>query len=131
MKKIFTVDQGLITAFTMSSAFDQAQLLEAAVFSHLRRKSSALYYFHTKEGKEVDFVQLLPDQSIALFQVCLSLKDPQTKKREVEGLSVAMQELHMSTGTIITFDEEEQIVVPSGLITCMPAWKILTEIPDP
>lgn len=125
MKKIFTIDQGLITAFTMSSAFDQSQLLETAVFSHLRRQSSDLFYYHTKEGKEVDFVQLLADQSIALFQVCISLKDSQTRKREVDALSIAMLELNVSTGTIITFDEEEEIVVPSGLITCIPAWKLL------
>ncbi|MCE5294926.1 MAG: ATP-binding protein [Chlamydiales bacterium] len=125
MKKIFTVDQGLITAFTMSSAFDQTQLLETAVFSHLRRKSSELFYYHTKEGKEVDFVQLLPDQSLHLFQVCLSLKDTETRKREVDALNIAMRELSVPTGTIITFDEEEEIKVPSGVIACIPAWKVM------
>lgn len=125
MKKIFTVDQGLITAFTMSSAFDQSQLLKTAVFSHLRRQSCDLFYYHTKEGKEVDFVQLLQDQSLALFQVCLSLKDPQTRKREVDALNIAMQELKLPIGTIITFDEEEEIRVSSGLISCVPAWKIM------
>jgi predicted AAA+ superfamily ATPase len=125
MKKIFTVDQGLITAFTMSSAFDQAQLLETTVFSYLRRQSSNLFYYHTKEGKEVDFVQLFPDQSLALFQVCLSLKDAQTRKREVDALNIAMQELNVRIGTIVTLDGEEEIVVPSGLITCVPAWKMM------
>lgn len=125
MKKIFTVDQGLITAFTMSSAFDQSQLLETAVFSHLRRQTCDLFYYHTKEGKEVDFVQLLPDQSLALFQVCLSLKDPQTRKREVDALNIAMKELRLTTGTIVTFDEEEEITVSSGLISCVPAWKMM------
>lgn len=125
MKKIFTVDQGLITAFTMSSQFDLAQQLETAVFSFLRRKTKDLFYFHTKEGKEVDFVQLLPDQSLSLFQVCLSLSDPQTRKREVDALTFAMQELQIGLGTIITFDEEEEIEVSAGHIKCVPAWKMM------
>lgn len=125
MKKIFTIDQGLITAFTMSSHFDLAQQLETAVFAFLRRKTKDLYYFHTKEGKEVDFVQLLPDQSLALFQVCLSLSDPQTRKREVDALAFAMQELQVPSGTIVTFDDEEELDVSSGSIKCIPAWKMM------
>lgn len=128
MKKIFTVDQGLITAFTMSSAFDQSQLLETAVFSYLRRRSNELYYYHTKEGKEVDFIQLLPDQSLALYQVCLSLKDTKTRKREIEALEIAMQELQVPTSTIITFDEEEEIFSSAGTIRCLPAWKLMLHL---
>ena len=125
MKKIFTVDQGLITAFSMSSAFDRGQLLETAVFSYLRRQSKDLFYYHTEEGKEVDFVQRLPDQSLALYQVCLSLEDAKTRKREVDALIIAMRELEVSSSTIITFDEEEDIEVSSGHITCVPAWKMM------
>lgn len=125
MRKIFTVDQGLITAFTVASSFDQAKLLETAVFSHLRRQSNELFYYHTKEGREVDFVQILPNQTIALIQVSLSLKDPQTRTREVEALNGAMQELSLKTGTIVTLDEEDEIKLPTGLITCIPAWKMM------
>lgn len=125
MRKIFSVDQGLITAFTMSSAFDQAQQLETAVFSHLRRQKGDLFYYHTKNGKEVDFVQLLPNQSLSLFQVCTSLKEPETREREVQALNTAMQELSLAAGTIVTFDEEEEFNVSSGRITCIPAWKVM------
>ena len=125
MRKIFTVDQGLITAFTMASAFDQAQQLETALFCYLRRKTKDLFYYQTKDGKEVDFVRLMPDQTIGLFQVCVSMKDPQTRAREVQALEIAMHELSLSTSTIVTFDQEEEIEVSSGIIMCVPAWKMM------
>ena len=74
MKKIFAVDQGLITAVTMASNFDLSAQLETAFFSHLRRQSNELFYYRTSDGKEVDFLLLLPDQTMHLFQVCLSFK---------------------------------------------------------
>lgn len=124
MKKIFTVDQGLVTAFSIAADFDLAAQLETAVFSFLRRRSSDLFYFHTKEGREVDFLLLLPDQTMHLFQVCLSLKDHNTYQREIEALESAMRELQLRNGIIVTLEEEENISSSMGTIHCIPAWKL-------
>lgn len=123
MKKIFAVDQGLITAFTMNSNFDLAIQLETALFAHLRRQSSDLFYHRNDDNTEVDFILLLPDQTVHLFQACLSLHDDVTRKREVDGLAKAMQYLGIKQGTIVTIDEEEEITTLAGIISVVPAWK--------
>ena len=124
MKKIFAVDQGLISAYTVAGEFDLSAQLETAVFAHLRRQSSNLFYYKTDDGKEVDFLLLLPDQSMHLFQVCLSLKDPHTCRREIAALERAMAELKLERATIVTLEEEEEIVVSTGKIQVLPAWKL-------
>lgn len=118
-KKIYAVDQGLITTFSTSSQFDLCSQLENAVFSHLRRQSSDIFYYNTKDGKEVDFHIQNRDGTLELFQVSVSMKNPSTRKREVEGLQIAMKELGLSKGTIVTLDDDEVI---EG-IECIPAWK--------
>lgn len=124
MKKIFAIDQGLITAVTMASSFDLSAQLETAVFSFLRRQSNELFYYRTKDDKEVDFLLLMPDQTMHLFQVCLSLQDPNTHRREINALEAAMNELKLKKGFIVTLDEEEEIKTPSGTIFVVPALKI-------
>jgi len=125
MKKIFAIDQGLITAVTLASNFDKASQLETAVFSYLRRKSESLFYYRTQKDKEVDFVQILPDQTTQLFQVCVTLKNADTYQREIDGLMGAMDELKVSQGVIITLDDrEEQLKVTGGTIHIVPAWKM-------
>ncbi|MBA2307393.1 ATP-binding protein [Candidatus Dependentiae bacterium] len=124
MKKVYAVDQGLITAFSLASQFDVAAQLETAVFSYLRRMSSSLFYYRTAEGKEVDFVVLLADFSVKLFQVCVSLKDEHTRRREVSALEKTMNELKLTVGYIITLEEEESVVIDGGMILVVPAWKL-------
>ncbi len=125
MKKIFAVDQGLITAFTMNSNFDLAIQLETALFTHLRRQSSDLFYYRNDDNTEVDFVLLLPDQTVHLYQACLSLKDEETRRREIDGLAKAMENLAIKQGTIVTIDEEEEIDTSAGKISVVAAWKFL------
>lgn len=125
IKKIYAVDQGLITACTMSSEFDLGAQLETAVFVHLRRKGNTVYYYHTTDGKEVDFLSIAPDQTMRLYQVSLSLRTHETRLREFIALEQAMQELNLKKGTIVTLDEEESIERAAGLIQVIPAWKFL------
>lgn len=44
-----------------------------------------------------------------LIHVCESMADPRTRKREVAALTEAMHELDLTTGTIVTRRDEEQI----------------------
>lgn len=122
MKKIFAVDQGLVTSQTISRSFDQAALLETAVFSHLRRKSPAMFYYNTKDGKEVDFAYDPLGKDLSLYQVSVSLKDSTTRKREIDALAIAMEETGVAEAAIITLDnEEESISFHRGTIHVMPA----------
>lgn len=125
MKKIFAIDQGLITAITVGSQFDMSIQLETAVFSHFRRQSNSIYYYRTQDGKEVDFLILESDQSMRLVQVSIHLTDQRTRKREIDALVTAMKELNLKQGTIITVDQDEELEIPEGKISIIPAYKAL------
>jgi len=45
-------------------------------------------------------------------------------------LSEAMAELGLSTGTIVTRNEDERIEAGGGTIEVVPAWRFLLELPE-
>lgn len=65
-----------------------------------------------------------------LVQVCESMANPQTRKRETMALAEAMDELELEQGIIVTRDEEELIQVESGEIEVMPVWRFLLNLPS-
>ena len=101
---------------------------ETAVFAYLRRQTSEIFYYRTAEDKGTDFVVLMPDQTMHLFQVCHSMQDLKTREREISALSNAMQELKLSKGTIITLDETDEINISQGMISIIPVWQIFLNI---
>lgn len=132
-KKIYCIDHALVTSVSSGILVNTGHLLENLVFIALRRVTPDIFYFKTKGGREVDFIaQNLfygeKDRSRMLVQVCESMADPQTRKREVAALDEAMAELKMTEGTIVTRGEEEQIQVESGKINVVPAWRFLSEL---
>ena len=60
-----------------------------------------------------------------LVQVCLSLVDPLTKKREMTSLTRAMDELRLTEATTVTLDEDQEIEKDGQKIRIIPAWKYL------
>ena len=95
------------------------------MFTDLRRLSSDIFYYRTRSGKEVDFIVQMPDRSYLLVQVCESLSDPATRKRELAALHEAMTEMPSSLATIVTRNDEEIIESDTGKITVVPVWKWL------
>ncbi len=65
-----------------------------------------------------------------LVQVCESLVEPHTRKRETTALSEAMRELGLKAGTVATRKENERIDAGGGTIEVVPAWRFLLELPD-
>lgn len=126
-KKIYLVDQGLISAYTIKADYENAARLETAVFSHLRRNSKEIFYYQTRSGKEVDFLTLTPAGAIAIYQVTVSLADVNTKQREISAIQEAMAELQLQAGIIITIDEEHSIKVPEGTVHCIPLSRFLCQ----
>ena len=62
-----------------------------------------------------------------LVQVCESLVDPATRRRETAALSEAMGELEVTSGIIVTRAEQELIESLSGNIEVMPIWRFLLD----
>jgi len=130
-KKLYAVDQGLITAYTIKPGFEHAALLENTVFCSIRHRTSGIYYYVTHDGYEVDFVVAPAGEAVRLVQCCLSLVEPETKKREIRVLIQAMEELGLSGATIVTIDEDETIDAGEGRsIQVMPLWRWLLQSDD-
>jgi len=129
-KKIYCVDHGLVTSVSSGILINSGHLLENLVFTALRRTTPDIFYYRTKSGQEVDFVCRRRDDSRMLVQVCESMVDPQTKKREVSALTDAMSELGLRHGTIVTRGETDRISVDAGTIDVTPAWRFLLDLDD-
>ena len=92
-KKIYCVDHAMVTSVSSGILVNARHLLENLVFDTvLRRLYQEICYFKTKTGREVDFIVPMRGQQPILIQVCESLAEPQTRKRETTALSEAMTE---------------------------------------
>jgi len=129
-KKIYCIDHALVTSVASGILVNAGHLLENLVFTGLRRVSPDIHYYKTNSGNEVDFIALMPDKSRMLMQVCESMADPKTKKREVTALNEAMNELNLNSGMIVTRGEEEVIKVDGGKIDVVPAWRFLLNMSE-
>lgn len=119
-KKIYVVDNGLITAFSHDPSTDWGRLLENHVYLTLRRQDLTIEYYQTKQNAEVDFITTSREGKRALYQVTLQLDDPKTRHREIKALEQAMQELNIKESKIITLSHKETLQLDSGTIEILP-----------
>lgn len=124
-KKIYTVDCGLAQNVSFRFSEDKGRILEQCVFLELQRREYKIYYYKTGNNKEVDFLVKRQSRGKELIQVCWDLSDEKTKKREIDGLKQAMDELKIGTGLILTYNFEEKIQNKEKSITIMPLYKWL------
>jgi len=76
-----------------------------------------------QNGREVDFfTRNRISGEKHLIQVCWEMSDKKTFERELRGLKLAMHELSISQGTIVTWDDEQDI---EENIKAIPIWKWL------
>ena len=78
----------------------------------LKRRDLELYYF--SDGGDCDFIIRQNGKVVKACQVTVSLKDPDTRKREETGLVAAMNAFGLDEGLIVTKDEAEEKQLPDG-----------------
>ncbi len=130
-KKIYCVDHSLVVSVSSGILANRGHLLENLVFTALRRVTPEIHYVRTRRGAEVDFIARLPDGSRLLVQVCETLTDPATRKRETGALREAMKEHGISRGLVVTRTQEERVDTDAGRVDVIPAWRFLLELPEP
>ena len=121
-KKIYAIDTGLVNAVTFRYSSDYGKLLENVIFLHFARKDMESYFL--RNSFECDFVVNESGKRGAI-QVAYSLIEPGTRKREVNTLLKALDQLNLSRGLIITADEKETLTVADKKIDILPAWEWL------
>jgi predicted AAA+ superfamily ATPase len=129
-KKVYCVDHALVTSVSSGILVNSGHLLENLVFTALRRLHPDIYYYKTRTGREVDFIVPVRGSPRMLVQVCESLAEPQTRKRETTALAEAMVEQGLETGTIVTRNESERIDTGGGTIEVVPVWRLLLGLPE-
>lgn len=115
--KIYLVDTGLCRRVTSA---DIGRLLENMVFLELKRRNCEMFYFEDK--KECDFIVKTDDGRFTAIQVSLEMNEQNTK-REIDGLVTACRHLGIKEGSIITYDEEDDLKTEGINIHIVPAWK--------
>ena len=123
-RKIYSVDNGLSSANSMSFSSDSGRMLENTVFLHLRRLHREIFYF--RKNRECDFLVKERNGIRMAVQVTFELRED-NKVRELGGLLEAMEEFQLSEGLIITFDQEDEFVQNHKRILVKPAWKWIME----
>ena len=120
-KKVYAIDTGLVNAVSFQFSENKGRLLENAVFLELKRRNKEIYYFEDK--KECDFIIKSGRTITQIIQVADNLSNPRTRKREIEGLKLAMGKFNLVKGIIVTYDVEEKIVEDNKQIDIIPFWK--------
>jgi uncharacterized protein len=124
MKKIYMVDNGLRNSVAFKTSEDKGRLLENMVFLELRRRNEEIFYYKTKDNREVDF--LIDTRPIGLIQVCFDISDPFIKEREFKALTEAMKELSLKESILLTYNSEPDDLKVNGFsIHVLPVWKWL------
>jgi predicted AAA+ superfamily ATPase len=100
-------------------------IYENLVFLELKRRNKDLFYWKSKDGKEVDFVIREGTKIEQAIQVCYDVHKLKTKEREIAGLLAMGDELNLRKFLIITADEEKEEKINKLKIKFIPLWKWL------
>jgi len=130
-KKVYVADSGFILAKSFQFSNNTGKLIENVVFCELLRRNYKpnidIFYYKTKNGKEVDFVLKQATKINKLIQVCYNISDTNTKEREIKSLLTASQELNCDSLEIISWDYEAEEKHKGKTIKFIPLWKWLLE----
>ena len=128
-KKVYVADNGFILAKSFQFSNNTGKLIENIVFCELLRRNYKpnidIFYYKTKNGKEVDFVLKQTTKINKLIQVCYNISDTNTKEREIKSLLTASEELNCNNLEIISWDYEAEEKHKGKTIKFVPLWKWL------
>lgn len=113
-RKVYVVDTGFVLARSLELSANSGRQLENMVFVELLRrgydiKKNELFYYHTAAGKEIDFVTKKGTSVDSLIQVAYEISKPKTRKRELDALVIAAEELKCNNLILVTWDADERV----------------------
>jgi hypothetical protein len=129
-RKVYVVDNGFVAAKAFSLSDNLGRLLENQVFVELIRSGydtdKTMFYYRSRNDKEVDFVLRKGTHIDSLVQVCYDMSSPKTEKREVDSLTECAKELKCSNLVIVTNDEGRTIEKDGFRIEVVPVskWRV-------
>ncbi|MBP9760309.1 MAG: ATP-binding protein [Candidatus Pacebacteria bacterium] len=129
-KKTYVVDNGFITAKAVQHSPNTGKLMENLVFTELVKRGNEpnrdLFYYKTRNDREIDFVLKKGHAVVELMQVAYDSTHAEVEKREVKALLEAGKELHCMNFTVLTWNEKREIRREGVTISFIPLWEWLT-----
>ena len=123
-RKVYVVDNGFVGAKAFSLSDNLGRLLENQVFIELLRRGydtdKTMFYYRSRNNKEVDFVLRKGTHIERLVQVCYDLSSPKTIKREIDSLVECAGELKCNNLVIVTNSDERTIEKDGYKINVVP-----------
>lgn len=119
-KKVYCIDTGLEYAVSSRRIPNDGARFENMVYLALRRKAKDISYFDA-DG-ECDFVVRCRHAVTDVIQACTKLTD-ESRDREIDGIVKAMEACGLDTGTIVTENQRDTIVVGERHIDVIPFWE--------
>ena len=123
-RKVYVVDNGFVASKAISLSDNLGRLLENQVFIELIRRGydaeKAIFYYRSRNDKEVDFVLRKGTHIERLVQVCYDMSSPKTEKREVDSIVECAGELKCHNLVIVTNHEKRTIEKDGYKIEVVP-----------
>jgi predicted AAA+ superfamily ATPase len=123
-RKVYVVDNGFVASKAFSISDNLGRLLENQVFIELLRRGynveKTMFYYRSRNDKEVDFVLRNGTKIERLVQVCYDMTNAKTEKREVDSIIECAGELICDNLVIVTNNEKRIIEKDGYKINVLP-----------
>jgi predicted AAA+ superfamily ATPase len=130
-QKLYVVDNGFISAKAVQHTQDWGKLMENLVFTELIKRGHQpnrnLFYYRTRNNREIDFVCREGNTISGLIQVCYEITDQIVEQREVKALTAAAKEVNAGEMTVLTWNTKKETKVEGATINFRPLWEWLIE----
>lgn len=130
-RKIYAVDNGYLTAKAIWSSANPGKLMENLIFMEMikrqQKENRDLFYYKTRNGREVDFIIRKGLKITYLIQSAFQIHNLETERREMKALLEAGEELNCDNLIILTWDKEEIEKIEGKTVRFIPLWKWLVE----
>lgn len=130
-RRVYAVDNGFVTAKAIQHSPDKGKLMENLVFMELVKRGfkpeREIFYYKTRNNREIDFVLKKGAEILELVQVCYESINSSVEDREAKALAEASGELKVDTLTVLTWDEELEVEKDGKTIQFKPLWEWLLE----
>ena len=134
-RKIYCIDNGMITARGVLFSPDTGRLVENLVAVALRKRAldgtCELFFWKDAQQREVDFVIKEGRRVTQLIQVCWDLTAASTREREIRDLLRAGAALSCERLLVLTADTDSEEEVEwygrKGRIRLLPVWRWLSD----
>lgn len=121
-KKVYAIDLGLFSHNSITFTEENGRRLENLVYLHFRRQGKEIYYFN--ENKECDFIISENGKVVQAVQACYEINEDNLK-REIEGLTEALDYFKMKEGIIVTLNQTDLYRIGDKEIKVIPVRELL------